>query len=83
MSLVEMLKEKAPATSAGKITLFAYHREKNEGKPRFSRADLQGYFATAHENPPANYDRDFIAAVKKGWIHEDGPESYITSKGIN
>lgn len=83
LSLVELLKEKSPTTSAGKITLFAYHREKNEGKPRFSRGDLKNYFAAAHEQPPANYDRDFIAAVKKGWIHEDGGESYVTSKGID
>jgi len=83
MSLVELLKEKAPATRAGKITLFAYHREKNEGKPRFGRGDLSGYFRVAHEPPPGNYDRDFIGAVKKGWLHEDGSESYITSKGID
>jgi hypothetical protein len=36
----------------------------------------------AKEKPPRNYDRDFVEAVKKGWIHEDGAESYITSKGI-
>jgi hypothetical protein len=83
MSLVELMKEKAPATRAGKITLFAYHREKNEGKPRFARGDLSGYFRLAHEPPPGNYDRDFIAAVKKGWLQEDGSESYITSKGID
>lgn len=82
LSVVELLNDKTPETIPGKIALFAYHREKNEGKPRFARRDLVGYFARAHESPPANYDRDFIAAVKKGWIHEDGSESYITSKGI-
>lgn len=82
LSLVELLKEKAPVTNPGKITLFAYHREKNEGKPRFGRDDLEAYFAVAHEQPPTHYGRDFVAAVKKGWIHEAGSESYITSKGI-
>jgi hypothetical protein len=33
--------------------------------------------------PPAgNYSRDFGEAVRAGWIHEDGSESYLTTKGI-
>ena len=39
-------------------------------------------FGKAKEPPPANYDRDFAAAVGEGWIHEDGAESYLTSKGL-
>jgi hypothetical protein len=35
----------------------------------------------SREAPPANFDRDFVEAVKRGWIHEDGDNSYITSKG--
>ena len=82
LSLVEVKTEKAPKTGQHMIVLFAYHREKHEDKPRFSRDDLEGYFAKARENPPKNYDRDFNEVVKKGWIHEDGDESYITSRGI-
>jgi len=81
-SPVELIQEKNPATNAQRIALFAYHREKFEGEPRFSRADLRSYFGKAKEPPPANYDRDFAAAVREGWIHEDGAESYLTSKGL-
>ena len=82
VSLVELMQEKNPGTNQQKIALFAYYREKHEGKPRFARPDLEAYFAKAKETPPANYDRDFTETVRKGWIHEDGDESYITSKGI-
>jgi hypothetical protein len=81
-SPVELIQEKNPATNAQRIAVFAYHREKFGGEPRFSRADLKRYFSKAKEPPPANYDRDFAAAVKQGWIHEDGAESYLTSKGL-
>jgi hypothetical protein len=82
VSIVELIREKQPGTSAQRIALFAYYREKHEGLARFSRADLEPYFGKAKESPAANYDRDFVEAVKKGWLHEDGEESYITSRGI-
>lgn len=82
MSPVELMQEKNPATNPQKIALFAYYREKYEGQSRFSRSDLKGYFGKAKETPPANYDRDFATAVKQGWIHEDGGESYLTSRGL-
>jgi len=43
---------------------------------------LHSYFSKAREKPPANFDRDFVEAVKRGWIHEEDSESYLTSKGI-
>lgn len=82
LSINELAKEKSPGTSAQRIALFAYYRDKHEGIPRFTRDDLKRYFAKAKEQPPRNYDRDFVEAVKKGWIHEDGADSYVTSKGI-
>lgn len=82
LSLIELMQEKSPSTNAQKITLFAYYRDKHENKPRFSRDDLKMYFSVAKESPPANYDRDFVNAVKSGWVHEDGDDSYITSKGL-
>jgi len=82
MALVELIQDKSPGTNAQRITLFAYHREKYEGKPRFARADLRPYFAKAREHPPQNFDRDFVEALRKGWIHEEGEDSYITSKGV-
>jgi hypothetical protein len=82
MALVELMQDKSPGTNAQRITLFAYYREKYEGKARFARADLRPYFAKAREHPPQNFDRDFVEAVRKGWIHEEEEDSYITSKGV-
>jgi hypothetical protein len=80
--LVELMTEKKAGTSAQRIALFAYYREKIEARPRFARDDLKPYFAQAKIPPAANYDRDFVEAVRKGWIHEDGTESYLTTKGV-
>jgi len=82
MSPVELIREKKPKTNTEKITLFAYYREMYEGLPRFSRSDLEAYFGKAKEKPSGNYGRDFVEAIKKGWLHEDGSDSYITSKGV-
>jgi hypothetical protein len=80
--LVELVNEKQPGSNAQRIALFAYYREKTEGKSRFARGDLESYFATAKIPPASNYDRDFVETVRKGWIHEDGANSYLTTKGI-
>lgn len=80
--LTEVVNERQPGTNAQRITLFAYWREKHEGIPRFAREDLKTYFGKAHLSPPRNYDRDFTTAVHRGWLHEDGAQSYVTSKGI-
>jgi hypothetical protein len=82
MSLIELMQEKNPRTNEERIALFAYYREKYEGYQRFSRRDLEPYFAKGRLAPAANYDRDFVKAVKRGWIHEDGSDSYLTSKGL-
>ena len=82
VGLVELVTEKQPGSNAQRIALFAYYREKAEGKSRFARDDLKSYFATAKIAPAANYDRDFTDAVRRGWIHEDGADSYLTTKGI-
>lgn len=82
ISLNEMILDKQPAGPPQYITLFAYYRERVEGKARFARADLREYFAKASEKPSQNFDRDFIKAVKLGWVHEEGDASYITTKGL-
>jgi hypothetical protein len=82
MSLVELIQDKRPGTNAQCIAVFAYYRERYEGVSRFSRGDLKPYFAKAKLTPSANYDRDFGGAIKNAWIHEDGAESYLTTKGI-
>jgi hypothetical protein len=80
--LTELHREKNPGTNPQRIVLFAYYRDKYEDEARFSREDLEPYFGKAHLGEPANYDRDFSAAVEKGWIHESGDQSYITTSGI-
>jgi hypothetical protein len=82
VSLNEIINEKKPGTNAQRIAIFAYFREKTEGLTRFGRDDLKPYFAKAKLAPASNFDRDFVEAVKKGWIHEDGLDSYLTTKGI-
>jgi hypothetical protein len=82
VSLVEIMQDKKPKTIAQVIVLFAYYREKCEGVTRFGRDDLEPYFGKAKLKPPGNYGRDFVEGVKRGWIHEDGSDSYLTSKGV-
>jgi hypothetical protein len=81
-SVVEILSDRKPVTIPGKIVLFAYYREKYEGLSRFARDDLVAYFGKAKETPPTHFGREFDKAVKKGWLHEEGADSYITSRGI-
>jgi hypothetical protein len=81
-SLIELTQEKDPATNPQRIAVFAYYRERVQGLPRFSRGDLETYFADARLQPPGNYDRDFTTAVQQGWIHEADDQSYLTTKGI-
>jgi len=82
LAIRELIQDKKPDTHPELITLFAYYREKHENLPTFSRADLERYYTASRENPPKNYDRDFVKAITRGWIHEDNSNSYITSKGI-
>jgi hypothetical protein len=82
VSLENLMKEKAPATNAQRLAVFAYYREKREGLHRFARRDLEEYFARARLRPAENFDRDFKKATQLGYIHEDGAESYLTSKGV-
>lgn len=82
LSIVEFLKQKEPATNCQRIACFAYYREHIEKIPRFSRADLSVYFASAKlPAPDKNYARDFGKTVAEGWIHEDGANSYLTQGG--
>jgi hypothetical protein len=82
LSPVELIQQKNPSTNAQRIAVFAYHRDKVEGQSRFERGDLKKYFAKARLPPPQNYDRDFNASVKLGYVYEDGVESYLTSRGL-
>lgn len=65
-----------------RIACFAYYRDKIEGQELFSSLELAPYFKQAKlAAPGSNYARDFNNAVREGWIHDDGPKSYLTRKG--
>ncbi len=81
LSLVELLKQKEPVTNFQRIAVFAFYREKHLNQQQFSPSDLLPFFATAKLSKPGNYQRDFNYAVKEGWIHDDGPQSYLTQDG--
>jgi len=81
LSLVELISDKQPKTNPERIAAFAYYREHIEGIPQFERDDLRPYFIKARLAAPTNYDRDFVGAVKQGWIHEEGSGSYLTNRG--
>ena len=83
LSLSELFLQKQPATNAQRIAVFAYYRDKAESKPHFERADLKPYFGMVREKSPGtNYEREYGKAVKLGYIHDDGSQSYITNSGI-
>lgn len=81
LSIVEFLGNKAAATNPQRIAVFASYHERVVGKDKFSRDDLEKYFAAAKLAKPQNYVRDFSKAVAEGWIHEDGADSYLTQAG--
>lgn len=84
VSLVEYVKQKVPATNAQAIVVFAAYRESYEGKENFSKDDLEPYFGRARiPSPRKNYSRDYYTAVKDGWIHDDGANSYLTQSGTS
>lgn len=81
-SIVEFLKEKSPAANPQRLACFAYYREHHEGNKNFSSADLKPYFALAKLAPPGkNFARDYKIAIKEGWIHDKGSESFLTQTG--
>jgi hypothetical protein len=81
-SVVEFLNDRQPATNPQRIACFAFYREHVEAKgSTFSKSELEDYFPTAKLGKPGNYDRDWNKAVKEGWIHDDGANSYLTQGG--
>lgn len=82
LSIVELLQDRGAATNSQRIACFAYYREHIEGEANFASLDLAAYFPKAKlPAPGSNYSRDYNAAVKEGWIHDEGAKSYLTQKG--
>jgi|ERR1039457_2777701 hypothetical protein len=82
VAIRELIQDKGARSHPQLITLFAYYREKYQNKTKFSRDDLKQYYEISRENPPKNFIRDFVEVVRRGWIQEEGDNSYITTKGI-
>ncbi|MDX1947376.1 MAG: hypothetical protein SFU86_18390 [Pirellulaceae bacterium] len=80
-SLVEYLNERAPATNAQRIAVFAAYREEVESFDTFAKDDLEKCFPKAKLAAPAYFNRDYNSAVSEGWIHDDGANSYLTQTG--
>jgi hypothetical protein len=81
VSLRDLMEQAQPSTTPQKLATFAHYRKRHEGLSKFRRAELLAYFELAEEPEPANYARDFRAAVDEGWIHEKGNDAYLTKKG--
>lgn len=85
-SLREFLEESQAQRNPDKITVIAEYLFQFEEAEVFTREDIRGRFRLAGEAPPANFPRDFMWAIKNGWIAEDSksPGSfYVTHKGRN
>lgn len=86
LSLREFLEESQAKRNPDKITSIAEYLFTFEDQEIFTRDEIKGRFRLAGEAAPANFPRDFVWAVKNGWIAEDSksPGSfYVTQKGRN
>jgi hypothetical protein len=85
MSLREFLQR--VATSANiptKILAVGRYLRDQENRPDFDRDEIRDQFRAAGEPQPANFPRDFRAAVQEGWIAEDPKNRgrfYVTRTG--
>jgi hypothetical protein len=86
ISLREFLEESQVRRNPDKITGIAEYLFQFEGAELFTREDIRGRFRLAGEAAPGNFPRDFMWAVKNGWIAEDAKAQgsfYVTQKGRN
>lgn len=71
-------------TNPEKIVAFGVFIRDNRGQDNFTREDIKGMFRSAHETPPANFGRDFRAALSENWIaseHGSSDPYFVTKKG--
>ncbi len=84
LSLVEYLKRTGATTNAQAILTFAMYRQEVESIEFFCRQDLVAYFSKARlPSPKKNFGREFDKVIREGWIHEEGPNSYVTQSGAS
>jgi hypothetical protein len=84
LSLREYLDKIGASKKPDQITTIAHYISHHEGQEDFGRDDIRSRFSTAREPLPANFARDFGAALKSGWIaevHGKKNRFYVTAKG--
>lgn len=84
VSLREFLNETKGTNNVDKILLFTFHLITYEGQEIASRNEIKSSFKKAHEPLPANFSRDLLNTLKKGWLVEDKDNEgsfYVTRKG--
>jgi len=84
LSLREHLDKIGASKKPEQIATIAHYVCEIEGQADFSRDDIRSRFITAREPPPGNFGRDFVVALKSGWIaevHGKKNRYYVTAKG--
>jgi hypothetical protein len=84
ISLREFLNEVKATTKPDQIVAIGQYMASHEGKETFSRDEIKSRFQSAREPLPANFPRDFGAAIGKGMIAEDhaaAGQYYVTKTG--
>jgi hypothetical protein len=84
LSLREHLDKIGASKKPEQITTIAQYVCEIEGQADFSRDDIRSRFITAREPSPGNFGRDFVVALRNGWIaevHGKKNRYYVTAKG--
>jgi hypothetical protein len=84
LSLREHLDKIGASKKPEQIVTIAHYVCEIEGQADFSRDDIRSRFIIAREPPPGNFGRDFVVALKNGWIaevHGKRNRYYVTAKG--
>jgi hypothetical protein len=80
----EYIEHRNARTNPEKITAFGVYLRETRDQETFTREDIKGMFRAAHETAPANFGRDFRAALTSRWIaSEEGSTDryWVTGTG--
>lgn len=84
MSLREFLTDVQAHTKPDQIVAIGHYIIESEQQPNFSKEEIKARFAAAKEPMPANFPRDFNAAIKAGMldeVHGERGRYYVTRTG--
>ena len=76
----EFLETVGARTNVDKIVALGAFLHDQRDQDQFSRDDVKGMFRAAHESAPANFPRDFKAALTARALGEDGPGRYFVTR---